>query len=123
MNSGPKYTGRSPRRAAFASRTAPSVARRSGFGVYAAGDEAHAAHQRLLVAEAEAPVGFVLVVEPFGEAEEPGLVERVAFGDGHAHVEVLARVAHLHEQPDVDLRLGEPGRVELLARLRHATPT
>ena len=64
----------------------------------AARDDADAAQQRLLRTEAEAALGYVLVVEALGEVEEPGLVERDAFGNGHAHVEVLARVTHLREQ-------------------------
>ncbi len=104
MNSGPKYARRCLAAPPSRRVTAPSGAEALGLGRVAAGDEPHAAQQRLLVAEAEAAVGLVLVVEPLGEVEEPGLVERVAFGDGHAHVEVLTRVAHLREQADVDLR-------------------
>ena len=73
-----------------------------------------APQQRLLVAEAEATVVLVLVVEALGQVEKSRLVERVALGDGNAHVEVLARVAHLREHHDVDITFRQPGRRELL---------
>ena len=60
---------------------------------------------------------MVLVVEALGEVEEPRVVECGSLGHRHAHVEVLARVAHLREQPDVDVGLRESGRLELLADL------
>ena len=76
--------------------------------------DADAAQQRLLRTEAEARVGLVLVVEALGEIEETGFVERDAFGDRHAHVEVLARVTHLRVEVAVDVGRARPGRVELL---------
>ena len=81
-----------------------SPARCSGFGVVPRAMRRTPRSDGLLVAEGEAPFALVLVVEPFGEIEQSRLVERVAFGHGHAHVEVLARVAHLREEAEVDLR-------------------
>ena len=99
------------------------VAHGAGFGeVVGLGREpacrhAHAAHDRLLRAEAEPALGFVLVVEALGEVEQAGLVERGAFGHGHAHVEVLARVTHLHVERRDGLGRVEAGRFELLGDL------
>ena len=59
----------------------------------------------------------MLIVEPLGEVEQAGIVDRRSFGHGHAHVEVLARVAHLRVETDVDVVVGKPGRPELLGRL------
>ena len=113
-NSVPKYAARLPVRARVGVGFGAGLGEVVGLRGRAPGDEPRAAQQRLLVAEAEAALALVLVVEPLGEIEQRGLVERVAFGCGHAHVEVLARVAHLREDADVDLLVGEPGRLELL---------
>ena len=68
-------------------------------------------------AEAEAALGLVLVVEALGEIEQAGLVERGAFGHRHAHVEVLARVTHLHVERRLGLGRVEAGGLELLVDL------
>ena len=111
----PSYTGRVDEPVAEVRRAGARARRRRrrveradlgevlGLRGAAPGDEAHAAQQRLLVAEAEAALGLVLVVEPLGEVEQAGLVERGALGHRHAHVEVLARVAHLRVEADVDV--------------------
>ena len=76
----------------------------------AAGDETHAADQRLLVAEAEPTLGFVLVVEPLGEIEQAGLVERTPSGDAARSCRSSGPGSTSARRGSHRSGLGEPGR-------------
>ena len=92
----PKYTDRL---AVGTVEAATAGGQPLGLRGLAPGHQAGAPDHGLLVAEGEAPVPLVLVVEAVGQIEQAGVVQGLALGAGHGHVEVLPGVRHLHEQP------------------------
>ena len=103
--------------ACAASLTVPASAKWSGFGVKPRAVTRTPRTTGCCERKQKPALGFVLVVEAFGEVEQAGLVERGAFGHRHAHVEVLARVTHLHVERRDRLGRVEAGGLELLGDL------
>ena len=79
-------------------------------------DQANAADDRLVGAEGEPAVALVLVVEALGQVEQGRVGQIGAFGNRHAHVEVLTGVGHLHEQLGLHRVVAQPRGCELLGR-------